>query len=62
MTEEYNTAMEGLEMEERKAELQRLQEESGCSIMAPTDTREPITRVKSLVKQFEQLVRAYLLE
>jgi hypothetical protein len=56
MTEQYNVTMEGLEAEERKVELQRLQEESGAFTTATTDTREPITRVKGLVKQFEQLV------
>jgi len=56
MTTEYKAAMGGLEVEERKAELQRLQEESGTFTTGAIDVREPVTRVKALVKQFEQLV------
>jgi hypothetical protein len=53
MTKEYKAAMGGLEVEERKTELQHLQEESSTFTMGAIDVREPVTKVKALVKQFK---------
>jgi hypothetical protein len=51
--------MEGLDQDERKVELQRIKEEAG-TVPKRVDAREPITRVKAYVKQFENLVRLIL--
>jgi hypothetical protein len=55
MTRDYNILMEGLDQDERKAELQCIIEESG-TVQRREDTREPVTRVKGYVRQFEGLV------
>jgi uncharacterized protein YicC (UPF0701 family) len=55
ITQQYNLLMDGLTPDERKAEMQRIQEESGVP-STMMDNREPVTRVKAYVKQFEHLV------
>jgi uncharacterized protein YicC (UPF0701 family) len=59
MTRDYNKLMDGLNTEERKAKMQQIQDNRGMSTVA-TDVREPVTRVKAYVKQFEGLVSKQL--
>jgi uncharacterized protein YgiB involved in biofilm formation len=56
MTREYHALMEGLNTDERKVEMQQIQDDYGTSAVG-ADAREPVTRVKAYVKQFEGLVR-----
>jgi hypothetical protein len=55
ITQQYKLLMDGRTPEERKEVMRGIQEEYGVpSVM--TDNREPVTRVKAYVKQFEDLV------
>jgi hypothetical protein len=55
ITQQYNLLMDERTPEERKEVMRGIQEEYGVpSVM--TDNREPVTRVKAYVKQFEDLV------
>lgn len=54
MTRDYNKLMDGLNAEERKAEMQQIQDDHGMSAVA-TDVREAVTRVKAYIKQLEGL-------
>jgi uncharacterized protein YicC (UPF0701 family) len=55
ITQEYNITMHGLDKNQRKLEMQRIQEKFGVEITRD-DFKEPVTRVKAYVKQLERLV------
>jgi len=55
ITQRYKLLMDGLTPEERREVMREIQEEYGVP-SATTDNREPVTRVKAYVKQFEDLV------
>jgi uncharacterized protein YbgA (DUF1722 family) len=56
MTREYNAVMDGLDTNERKVEMQQIQDNYRSGVVG-MDSRQPVTRVKAYVKQFEGLVR-----
>jgi hypothetical protein len=55
ITQQYNMLMGDLTPEERKEVMHQIQEEFEVP-SSMTDNREPVTRVKAYVKQFEHLV------